>query len=280
MQQKRRRVRPLKQSIKIKGRKNQAQQQNVNVKVINRHPSAPPNFMGGFGGGGPTITYQQPLSTPPGIMSDNNMMKKLLEGLNISNREPPNMLEAFVNKVAPQNPDELGLQRENSQLQRENSQLKERLHQPTPITHLPLSSYNGDPRFIQSQRENSQLQRENSQLTERLVQIGDKQAQQFANRSAGQQLRFTPQPGGRSKSAGRSRAGDSLSNRLDVASSASSSSSLPGFDIPPPILPTPPVSSSSSSSSSPKTKTYKASPELIAKLKLMRSKSEEKSEAK
>jgi hypothetical protein len=111
MPQKRRRVRPLKQSIKIKGRKNQAQQQNVNVKVINRPPSAPPNFMGGFGGGGQTISYQQPLSTPPGIISDNDMMKKLLEGLNISNKEPPNTLQAFVKKVAPQNPDEMGLQR-------------------------------------------------------------------------------------------------------------------------------------------------------------------------
>ena len=111
MPQKRRRV---KQSIKIKGRKNQAQQQNVNVKVINRGPPAYPNFMGGVGGGGQTISYQQPLSTPPGIISDNDMMKKLLEALNISNREPPNTLEAFVNKVAPQNPDELGLQRSSS----------------------------------------------------------------------------------------------------------------------------------------------------------------------
>jgi hypothetical protein len=114
MPQKRKRVRPLKQSIKIKGRKNQAQQQNVNVKVINRPPSAPPNFMGGFGGGGQTISYQQPLATPPGIISDNDMMKKLLGALNISNKEPPNMLEAFVKKVAPQNPDELGLLRSSS----------------------------------------------------------------------------------------------------------------------------------------------------------------------
>jgi len=114
MPQKRKRVRQLKQSIKIRGRKNQAQQQNVNVKVINRPPSAPPNFMGGFGGGGPTITYQQPLATPPGIISDNEMMKKLLEALNISNKEPPNTLQAFVKKVAPQNPDEMGLQRSSS----------------------------------------------------------------------------------------------------------------------------------------------------------------------
>lgn len=113
MQRKRVRTRPLKQSIKIKGRKNQAQQQNVNVKVINR-PSAPPNFMGGFAGAGPTITYQQPLATPPGIISDNEMMKKLLEALNISNKEPPNTLQAFIKKVAPQNPDELGLPRSSS----------------------------------------------------------------------------------------------------------------------------------------------------------------------